>query len=195
MKKLLSLMLVLAMLVCLCACGAKPADGAASIVQNNNSNTSDAPEAPQAPEANDDAPASDTTAEEGFVFTYNGVQITMNAPAADILAALGEPKSYTEQASCAFEGLDKTYFFGSFYLQTYPNGDADYIYAIWLVDDTVTTEEGVYIGASQADVEKAYGAENFDGTNSFKVTKGDSSLTVIMDNGAVSSIQYDAVTM
>ena len=57
----------------------------------------------------------------------------------------------------------------------------------------VETEEGIYIGASQADVEKAYGAENFNGKNAFVVTSGDCTLTVILENGVVNSIQYNAV--
>ena len=43
--------------------------------------------------------------QENFTFTYSGVEITLHGDAAPVLAALGEPKSYTEEASCAFEGL------------------------------------------------------------------------------------------
>ena len=189
MKRILILMLALSVLLGLCACGSSaPAnEGSSAIVQNNDAPKADAPA--DEGDVTDDAPA----AAAGFVFTANGVDISMNAPAADILATLGEPKSYTEQASCAFEGLDKTYFFGSFYLQTYPGTEGDCVYSLWLVDDTVTTAEGIYIGSSQQEVENAYGADTFDGANSFTVTKGDSILTIILENGVVSSIQYDAV--
>ena len=54
--------------------------------------------------------------EENFSFTYNGIKITLGAEAAPIIDALGEPRSYTEEPSCAFEGMDKTYYYGSFYL-------------------------------------------------------------------------------
>ena len=53
------------------------------------------------------------TGESGFLFTYNGCTIAMNGAAAPVIAALGEPESYTEAASCAFDGLDKTYGYGS----------------------------------------------------------------------------------
>ena len=75
---------------------------------------------------------------DAYHFTYNGTDIAMHAEATDIIAALGEPKTYTEEASCAFTGLDKTYFYGSFYVQTYPVGDKDYIYSVWFADDTET---------------------------------------------------------
>lgn len=136
-------------------------------------------------EAPTEAPAA-----EGFLFNYNGTEIAMHAPAAPIVEALGEPKKYTESASCAFEGLDKTYYYGSFYLDTYPMGEEDFVYGWWFADDSLTTEEGIYIGATQAQVEAAYGADAFNGTNAYTVTKGDTMLTVILEDGVVTSIQY-----
>lgn len=117
----------------------------------------------------------------------------MNAPAGEIIAALGEPKSYTEKTSCAFVGLDKIHFYGGFYLQTYPLEDGNYIYCLWIVDDSVKTPEGIYIGATQAQVEEAYGTDSYNGSNTYVVTGEKTRLTIIMDNGVVSSIQYDAV--
>ena len=106
------------------------------------------------------------------------------------MAALGEPVKYTESTSCAFEGLDKSYYYGSFYLETYPKGDEDFVYGWWFADDSVTTEEGIYIGATQAEVEKAYGTEGYNGTNAFVINKAAGALTIILEDGAVTSIQY-----
>ncbi len=134
-----------------------------------------------------------TPAEKGFSFTCNGIEIAMKADAAPILSAMGEPKKYTEETSCAFTGLDKTYYYGSFYMNTYPQGDKDHVFAAWFADDTVTTAEGIYIGAPQSAVEAAYGAENFNGVNAYTMIKGESKLTIILENGVVTSIVYDAV--
>lgn len=130
------------------------------------------------------------TQDEGFSFTYKDTVITMHAPVEPILKELGEPVKYTESASCAFEGLDKSYYYGSFYLDTYPKDGKDFVYGWWFADDSVSTEEGIYIGSSQADVEKAYGAENYNGTNAFVVKKAGGILTVILENSVVNSIQY-----
>lgn len=132
------------------------------------------------------------TGESGFLFTYNGCTIAMNGAAAPVIAALGEPESYTEAASCAFDGLDKTYGYGSFYMTTYPAGEQDYVYSVWFVDDGAATAEGIRIGDSRAEVEKAYGEKYFDGVNAFTMVKGGTKLTIILTNGAVSSIQYEA---
>lgn len=127
---------------------------------------------------------------EEFVFRYNGTEIRMHAPAAPIIEVLGEPKSYTEQTSCAFDGLDKTYYYGSFYLDTYPADGEDFVYGWWFADDSVSTEEGIRIGDSQTEVEAAYGTESFNGSNTYTITKGGGTLTVILEDGTVASIQY-----
>lgn len=173
MKKIIALVLALMMVLTMAACGES------------------APEttAPAAPSVN--TPVTPDAA--SWKYNVQGVDIMMHAPAAPILEALGEPVSYTEEASCAFTGLDKTYNFGGFFLQTYPIGDADYIYSVWLMDDSSETPEGIYIGATQAEVEAAYGAEGFNGSNAYILTGTTSTLTIILEDGVVSSIQYDAV--
>lgn len=174
MKKLIALALALTLALTLAACGGEtPAETTAPAAPQVN--------APTLPD-----PAS-------WKYTVQGVDIMMHAPAAPILEALGEPVSYTEEASCAFSGLDKTYYYGGFYLQTYPLGDADYIFSAWLVDDSSTTPEGIYIGATQAEVETAYGSDGFNGSNAYIMPGTTSTLTVILTDGVVSSIQYDAV--
>ena len=172
MKKLICLILAVITVLCVTACGSSQ-----SATNNGGSQSSNTPVA----------------ATDGYVFNCNGTKIAMHADAAPIIAALGEPKTYTEEASCAFTGLDKTYFYGSFYVQTYPVGEKDYIFGVWFADDSVTTDEGVYVGMPQADVEATYGAESFNGSNAYVMTKGKSTLTVIIKDGVVSSVQYDAV--
>ena len=173
MKKILIVMAVAALVLALVACGEKTPETtapAAPVVQG-----------PTQPDAS------------SWKYTVQGVDILMHAEAAPVLEALGEPVSYTEEASCAFTGLDKTYYYGGFYLQTYPMGEEDFVYSVWLVDDSSTTPEGIYIGASQAEVEAAYGTEGFNGSNAYVMTGTTSTLTVILTDGVVSSIQYDAV--
>ena len=135
-------------------------------------------------------PAPTEPQEPGYAFVYKNTSIEMGVDAAPILEALGDPVSCTEETSCAFEGLDRTYYYGSFYLQTSPEGEKENIYSLWLADDTVTTPEGLFIGAPQAQVEALYGAEGFNGSNAYVMKKGPSRLTVILEDGLVSSIQY-----
>jgi len=128
-----------------------------------------------------------------YYFTYNGTDIRLNGDMEAIVKALGEPKSYTEETSCAFEGLDKTYTYDSFVIQTYPKGDRDYVYMFWFLDDMVKTPEGIKIGDTQAAVEAAYGTDAYNGKNAFITKKDNYSMTVILKDGTVSSIQYTIV--
>ena len=138
--------------------------------------------------------AADTTTsalqEDGFSFVYNGTEIKLHASAEPIVKALGEPNKYTESPSCAFNGLDKTYFYGSFYMDTYPVDGHDYVYGWWFADDSVATQEGIYIGAAQSSVAAAYGADCFNGENAYIITRNGGTLTIIVENGSVTSIQY-----
>lgn len=182
MKKYLCVILVLCLL--LAGCGnsnVQPATETPVQTQENAEGSATA-----APSVQTEAPA----AENLFSLTYQGVEITLHAPAAPIVEALGEPKKYTESASCAFDGLDKTYYYGSFYLDTYPQGEEDFVYGWWFADDSLTTAEGIYIGSTQASVEAVYGAETFNGTNAYVVKQNDGVLTVILEAGIVTSIQY-----
>ena len=163
MKKILSILLAVAMIFCFAGCG------------GNEDSQGDTQAKPQ---------------EKGFSFTYNGTEITLHAPAEPIVAALGEPKQYSESTSCAFVGLDKSYGYGSFYLETYPVDGKDFVYGWWFVDDMVENEEGICIGSTQAEVEAAYGADTFNGSNAFTVKRGDGVLTILLENGVVSSVQY-----
>lgn len=190
MKRMLTLTLVLCLLLCLAACGSsetKDTTPATTAAQEVPADTTAAETEAQETEA------AATEADTGIVFTYKDCDIAMNAPAESIIAALGEPMSYTEETSCAFEGLDKTYYYGSFYMVTYPVGDNDFVYTLWFADDSVTTAEGVYIGATKADVETAYGEGCFGDGNSYTLEQDDAKLTIILTDGVVSGIRYDAI--
>lgn len=176
MKKFLAIILALVTVVAASACGAESAPEAAE------------------PDAEADNAAAPAIGDELY-FDYRGTVIAVHAEAAPILAVLGEPMSCTEQPSCAFQGLDRSYYFGSFYLETYEKDGAEYVSGFWFVDDTVQTPEGIYIGSAQAEVEQAYGADAFNGTNAYSLRRGDSKLTVILTDGAVSSIQYTYASM
>ena len=131
--------------------------------------------------------------EDNFSFTYNGIKIMLGAEAAPIIDALGEPRSYTEEPSCAFDGMDKTYYYGSFYLSTYPLDGKDYMYSIWFADDSVSTNDGVRIGTTEAQVEAIYGADCFNGTNAYTQSQSNTKLTILLEDGIVNSIHYELI--
>ena len=117
--------------------------------QNQNQNEN------QSQNQNQESEAEDAASEsyKGYAFISKDVVIEMDEEAAPIIEALGEPLSYFEAASCAFEGLDKIYTYSGFEINTYPGKDKDYISSVILKDDSVTTVEGVAIGDSKEKLE------------------------------------------
>ena len=133
----------------------------------------------------------------GLVFQYNGVEIAMAAQAAPVLEALGEPKSCTEEPSCLFEGMDKTYYYGSFYMVTSPAPDGERIYSLWFADDSVETPEGIAIGDETAEVIEAYETnQSYDRETCGEIyfyDQGNTRLNIVTRKGTVTAVQYVAV--
>ncbi len=130
---------------------------------------------------------------EGFSFEYNDVKIPMNVDAAPIVTALGESVDYFEAASCAFQGLDKIYSYNGFELGTYPNGDKDYVSYVTLLDDSVSTDKGVYVGSALDEVTAAYGNEYTVEGSSYVYRLGESKLTFIVEEDVVAQVTYSAI--
>ena len=126
-----------------------------------------------------------------YAFTTNGgIEIAIDADAAPILSALGEWREYAESASCAFEGLDKVYTYAGFEIQTYPMGEKDFVYAIVLYDDTVTTDKGIHIGSIAAEVITAHGAPAKETATAITYNGEGMTLQFLLRDGTVTSIQY-----
>ena len=104
--------------------------------------------------------------------------------------ALGEPASYYEAASCAFEGLDKIYTYSGFELQTYPTDGKDFVSLVVLKDDSVATPEGVALGNTKAKVEERYGTDYQEDGALLTYQKGGMKLCFILDGDQVVSIEY-----
>ncbi|MCL2699489.1 MAG: hypothetical protein FWE68_04185 [Defluviitaleaceae bacterium] len=157
--------------------------------------------APEKPDAPNDTPAPPTTGApapptgnpEGFPFIYNDITIHVGIPAEPILRKLGEPLHYFEAPSCAFEGIDRTYFYSGFELHTFPMGDADYILAVRFTDDSVKTPDGVYLGKSVIDTLAVLGGYDEYNNGMYTYIKGRGSLGVMTENGVVADLSYNFI--
>ena len=127
---------------------------------------------------------------KGFVFKYKDVTVSVDENMKPILEKLGDPDSYFEAASCAFEGLDKIYTYSDFEIDTYPQGEEDFVSAIILKNDVVTTAEGIYIGCTKEDVTAAYGTDYAEEGNMLVYEKDGMKLCFLCNNDEVTSIQY-----
>lgn len=176
--------------LCGCGSGVKTIEGDVAVKETSaqaqeKEQTEAAPE-----EAENAAAAEDTVQYSGYAFTYDGTVIGMDMDAAPVVEQLGEPDSYFEAPSCAFEGIDKVYTYGSFELDTYPTDNKDYVSSVVFKDDTITTTEGVGIGDPEDKVVEAYGSgwTEEDGMRVYE--KDGMKLCFILENDTVASIEY-----
>jgi len=183
MKKLI-LVLMIAFLMAGCG-GEKINNGETTPVEQEKQTqgTTDTTNAPEAKEP------------KGYVFEYNSVKIGMDMEATPIIEALGEPVSYFEAPSCAFEGLDKTYSYGSFEIDTYEQNGKDYISCIFFCDDLIETPEGVALFETKADMVSAYGETYAEEYGMFVYEKDGMKLKFILEGDEITSIEYASTAL
>lgn len=131
----------------------------------------------------------------GYTFTFNGVAVEMDADAAPVIGKLGEPVSYFEAQSCAFEGLDKIYTYNGFEIDTYPVKDTDCISAVIFKDDSVMTAEGVGIGDTKEKLEQVYGNEGTREDGMLVYGKDGMKLCFILKDDEIISVEYRSTVL
>ncbi len=131
------------------------------------------------------------SAYDGFVFKTNDVEIRLGEPAAESLAAVGKEQKYFESASCAFVGIDKTYYYDGYEINTYPVSEVDYFLSVVITDIGVSTMEGIGIGSTINEVKAAYGNDFNQDMGEYTYKKGVSSLIFLTENDMVVSITYN----
>ena len=139
---------------------------------------------------NDGSVVRETADYKGYVLVYNDVVIEIDSAADSVLEQLGEPNSYFEAPSCAFDGIDKIYTYNSFELDTYPLDGEDFISSVLFKDDTVTTMEGIGIGDSVEKLTETYGGDSIQENGMTVYCKDDMKLCFITEGDFVSSIEY-----
>lgn len=182
MKKTFVLFLTALLAVALCACG------------GDTDPTSTPTPAPTGAADATPTPAP-VEGRSKYTFASGDIRLPMNEEFSALREALGEPLSYYEAESCAFQGLDKTFNYPGFELVTYPNGDKDFISDIYFTDGTVATPEGIRIGSTLEEVKAAYGegytADDFG--IYYTYTDGDTQLKFGTEDGVVTEIEYVAL--
>ena len=190
MKKMFAVLLAMLMLLGLCACGNtdKPQETTAPIV-------TDAPVTePAATEEGELDGGFDigVVPVEPFVFTFNGV--TLIPGTAYDASALPEPASVYQVPSCAIEGTDNVYNFDTVEITAFHDGTQEIIYSIAIFDPNVCTDEGLYLGDDTARVIELYGEDYTENGTAMVYTKGNTELTIILQNGFVVDMEFKWIT-
>ena len=100
------------------------------------------------------------SANEAFQYVIGDASLIPGTDFADAYAVLGEPVSYTEAASCYFDGMDKIYTYDGFEVRTYPvEGDRDFVLDVCMSSDEFKTDKGITVGSALEDIISAYGED------------------------------------
>jgi hypothetical protein len=205
MKKLTSTLLALALIVtttALTACGdnnnGNGGDNTGDNTGNTTSATATSDDNGNAPPANGNDSNNGNTlagAVNGYTQPFRGHNIVLGSNIVDVLAALGEPAPMEfKEESCAFLGYDYIYRFPNIEISTFsPNGEDNHVLGIKLLDDSITTGNGAYIGMSEAEIADLYGTPTELGGAANErhfYEKDGMSLEFLFDNGAVDEIFY-----
>ncbi|MBE5950302.1 MAG: hypothetical protein E7260_01770 [Lachnospiraceae bacterium] len=126
----------------------------------------------------------------GYVFEYEGTKIWMDMDASLVVNALGEPDKYFEAPSCAFEGLDKKYTYGSIEIDTYEIDGKDYVSCVYFRDDLVNTPEGICLYMTMEDMVNAYGNGYKEEFGMYVYEKDGMKLKFLVKDNEITSIEY-----
>ena len=190
MKRMIAVLLSLLMLFALTACG-EPADKTETptgTVADNTTAVEDTTTAEDTTAAAEDTTAGSDEQEPGFVFTFEGVELTPGQ--AFDAAALPEANSVYQVPSCAIEGTDNVYNYGTVEVTAFDDGNGEVIYSVYIMDANTPTNEGLYIGDTLDHIVAAYGEDYTREGNQITYQKGDTLLIIILGGEYVQSIDF-----
>jgi hypothetical protein len=131
---------------------------------------------------------------DNYYFKLSDHEITMGQEAKTIVATLGTPKDTYSSPSCAFEGNDTVYDYGSYQITTFVSEGVEKFTGVYLMDETLSTKEGIHIGSSLDDMIKAYGSGYVESYGSYTYSLDQTDLAFVIVDDRVISISYLYVT-
>lgn len=133
----------------------------------------------------------DRAEESKYYLSIRGVDVRIGSKLDETIEKLGDDYTYFEADSCAFQGKDKIYTYGSIAILNYQAEEIDYIATIEIKDDLVSTNEGISIGSTREDVINAYGNEGELTETSIMYVSGNTCLKFIMKEDKVNYISFE----
>ncbi len=107
-----------------------------------------------------------------------------------IVASLGEPVNVSTAPSCYTNGADsKIYEYEGLKIECYVLDGVENVCVVTITSSSYSTDKGITIGSSQADVEAAYGAGETAGDYTIYYS-GDKELDVKYSGGAVAELLF-----
>lgn len=104
---------------------------------------------------------------------------------------VGETVSYSEGASCYYDGMDKVFGYNGYTVTTFPAAGGDYIADIYITGKDIKTPAGIGVGSTTEELTKAYGSKyEVDGKNYKYSIDSEKYVYFFMSNDAVKGYGY-----
>ena len=146
----------------------------------------------RAPAADGSHGAGDTPSNQAYVL-INDTKVQLGGVFDDALAtALGEPLDVQEAVSCHYDGFDTIYYYDGFTVYTYLLKENKIIYSIELESTDIKTPEGAAVGMTRAEIEEIYGTAYRELANgiAFSLQEDGAQLNIRIKEDAVFLIEY-----
>ena len=102
-----------------------------------------------------------------------------------------EPERIYEIPSCASQGMDKVYDYGSLQITTYNDKGTEIPYNIEFFDENAATFEGISIGKTYDQMVEVYGSD-FKKAVWYDYVKGEVTLSFMVNDGMITGVVYSA---
>lgn len=195
MKKVFVMILALACLLMLCACGNKEEEPTqpqltlgAEVTQATKGTEAPTEAIVEAPSEQPSEAAKPEVKALNLVFTYEGV--TLKPGDAFDPSVLPETDNVYKVPSCALEGTDNVYGYDAFEVTAFDEGNGEFIYSIYFVDPNLTTPEGLALGDGLEDVTALYGENYTQNGTEYVYSDGSVNLILLLEGDVVVSIEY-----
>ena len=166
LKQLLPILLILAFVFGLAACGKEEGDGGESGAKKGLS----------------------TSIQVGGATLKLGGEFT-----SEIETALGDPDNVVQAPSCHYDGTDNIYYYSGVTVYTYMQDDKSIIYSIEVSDASYPTAEGVKVGMTLDEAKALCGDGAEELANGAAYTLGEGmKLNLRTADGKISVIEYYA---
>ena len=188
MKKILAMLLVLVMALALSACG-EPEQADSDLVITRATEAAEQTE-PAGGETEESQKTEEVATKDVFSFVANDVVVVPG----DAFDAEKLPADSVYQVpSCAIEGMDNVYSYGSYEITAFSDGKSESVYSIFFIEPDVATPEGLALGDEMEKAASLYGEYKEDGT-AWVFTRENTQLWVIGQDGVIISIEIRLVT-
>lgn len=127
---------------------------------------------------------------DSYYFETNGLKIIMGEKASDFLVKTGVPIEQYSAPSCAFDGDDTVYDFGSYQITTYLSDGGELFTGVYLLDDRFSTKEGIKIGSKLSEMLSTYGDKYEENYGAYTYSLGLTDLSFVVIDDVITSISY-----